>query len=310
MNIKNLIKSQKVRHKIMSLASCVPDWIMLPLQYKILLHRWPNLKEPQRFTEWIQFYKINYRNPVLLKCVDKYAVRKYITDKIGDVFLAKLFQVCSNAHSIEFEKLPNQFVIKTTSGGNGDNVIIVKDKTSINKDKIINSVNSWLSKNYSNTAREWAYSTAASHPLIITEEYLENDSESGLDDYKFLCYNGKFRYLWVDHARYTGHRRGFWNQNLDFLSNIKSDHPTFEKEPQLPTNISEMIKIAEKLAADFPFVRVDLYNIKGRIVFGELTFYPWSGYVQFDPDNFDYKLGKYFPKKIEPIWTKYTNAGK
>ena len=227
----------------------------------------------------------------------------------GGGILTDLYQVCKTAEEIQFNDLPDKFVIKTTSGGNGDNVFIVTDKQRIDIGSIVKTVNGWLSKNYSNTAREWAYTKAARQPQIIVEEYLENDSNEGLDDYKFLCYNGKFRYLWVDKGRYSIHRRGFWNQKLEFLSGIRSDYPTFDKEPILPDNISEMIEIAEKLAADFPFVRVDLYNVKNRIIFGELTFYPWSGYVKFYPDNFDIQLGAFFPKINEKIWTKFTHVG-
>lgn len=253
---------------------------------------------------------MTYRNPTLLDCVDKYAVRQYVTNKLGGVNLTVLYQVCENAEAINLTNLPEKFVIKTTSGGNGDNVLIVKDKTTLNMGEMVRTVNGWLSKNYSNTAREWAYKKAANHPRIIVEEYLENDIEEGLDDYKFLCYNGKFRYLWIDKGRYSNHRRGFWDENLKFLDYVNSDHPSFNDEPELPSNILSMITVAEKLASDFPFVRVDLYNINGRIVFGELTFYPWSGYVKFEPDEFDFSLGRFFPKTEEKIWTKYILAGK
>ena len=132
---------------------------------------------------------------------------------------------------------------------------------------------------------------------MIVEKYLEDDmnQDGSIDDYKFLCFDGKFRYLWIDKNRYSNHKRGFWNENLDFLDDVYSDWPTFEKgEIDLPSNIQQMISFSEKLAEGFPFARVDWYNIKGKIVFGEITFYPWSGYVKFTPDSFDFELGRYF----------------
>lgn len=298
MDIKKIVKSQTIRHKVLKSLGWVPNWLMVRLQYRVILHRWPNLNSPRRFTEWLQIYKIKYRNPLLPICVDKYEVRKYIETKIqGRDILNKLYQVCDRGEEIDFAKLPNKFVIKSTNGGNGDNVLIVKDKDLIDYNKVVKDVNKWLSKNYNTISREWAYCNSSKHPRIIVEKYLENsDENSDLDDYKFLCFNGVVQVLWVDKDRYNNHKRGFWNNKFEFIEDVKSDHPTFLVPPKLPENIEEMRSIAQTLSKDFPFVRVDLYNVKGRIIFGELTFYPWSGYVQFDRDSFDYELGEYFKK--------------
>jgi hypothetical protein len=109
-----------------------------------------------------------------------------------------------------------------------------------------------------------------------------------------MFFNGKFRSLWVDKDRYTDHHRGFWDENLKFLSEVYSDHDTFIIPPALPGCIPEMIKVGEKLSEDFPYARIDLYDVDGKIVFGEITFYPWSGYVKFTPAEFDVQLGLYF----------------
>ena len=276
MNLKHLISSQKIRHRILKLASFIPDKWMLMMQYHIVLSRWPNLKHPKRFTEWIQVYKMCYRNPDMLQCVDKYKVREFVVNRGCKQYLNDLYQICEEAKDIDLKSLPDKFVIKTTDGGNGDNVMIVREK-----------------KNFD----------LAKQSQIINEKLLESDanSDGSIDDYKFLCFDGKFKYLWIDKDRYSNHRRGFWNEQLDFLPDVTSDHPTFEAPPILPANISEMISIAEKLAAGFPFVRVDLYNISGKIIFGELTFYPWSGYVQYTPDTFDFALGNLFK---QTFWAK------
>lgn len=115
-----------------------------------------------------------------------------------------------------------------------------------------------------------------------------------MSDYKLMFFNGKFRSLWIDKDRYTDHHRGFWDENLNFLYDVYSDHETFKTPPDLPSSIKEMIKIGEQLSLDFPYTRIDLYDVQGMVVFGEITFYPWSGYVEFTPSKFDYQLGDYF----------------
>lgn len=304
MDIKKIIKSQKVRHQIMRLGRFLPDRIMLPLQYKLLLHRWPDIDEPKRFTEWIQYYKIHYRNPIMLDCVDKYTVRDQIKNRIGDEYLVNLLQVCKDASEIDFKSLPDKFVIKTTSGGNGDNVLIVRNKAVLDTEKIIKEVNEWLHKDYSDTSREWAYAKASHNPLVLVEEYIEN-SPTSLDDYKFYCFNGKFRFLSIDKDRYFNHTRAYFDDKLEFMPEIKGNYRKLDIAPDLPGNIKNMVQIAEQLAEGFPFVRVDLYNVKGKIYFGELTFYPASGFSPYTPDSFDYELGKFFPDKNAAIWSQF-----
>lgn len=288
--------NKKVKYSIINALSFIPDEIMLRVQYFVKLHRWLHLKKPVRFTEWIQWYKTYYRNEAMLQCTDKYMVRSFVENSLGtNKYLNKLYQVCDNATNIDFDSLPNKFVIKTTDGGNGDNVFICRDKESIDIENTIRIVNGWRHKHYENLSREWAY-TGATNSRIIVEEFLEDEDslDGSIDDYKFLCFNGKFQYLWIDKNRYSDHRRGFWNKELEFLPNIVSDHPTFEVSPSLPNNIIKMIELSEKLSSSFRFARVDWYNIKGKIVFGEITFYPWSGYVKYKPDEFDFELGRCF----------------
>ena len=290
--------NKKIKYAIFNALRFIPDGIMLRAQYFVKLRRWLHLNNPKRFTEWLQWYKAYYRNDEMPQCTDKYLVRDYVKEAFGgEKYLNTLYQVCDKAEEIDFASLPAQFVIKTTDGGNGDNIFICKDKTQIVTTEVVKLVNSWRHKHYENLSREWAY-TGAKDSRIIVEEYLEDEeSEDGsIDDYKLLCFKGKFRYLWIDKNRYSDHRRGFWDENLNFMSNVVSDHPTFDTPPVLPNNIQEMIALSEKLSSKFLFARVDWYNIKGKIIFGEITFYPWSGYVQYTPDSFDYELGQYFER--------------
>ena len=295
MDYKKIIKNQELRFKILRLLHWVPDSLMLWLQYRIKMGFWPDFKHPKRFTEKLQLYKMKYRNPVMGQCVDKYEVRSYVDSKGLGHILNKCYGVYDDANQIDFIKLPNSFVLKTTDGGGGENVIIVRDKNLVDENELKHKLNNWKGRNKIDPGREWAYTQMKSSRIIVEELLCDNSNADGsIEDYKMMCFNGKFKSLWVDKNRYSDHHRGFWDEKLNFLYDVYSDHDTFKVPPPLPENMDEMIRVAEKLSEDFPYARVDLYNIKGRIVFGEITFYPWSGYVKFTPDEFDFLLGAYF----------------
>lgn len=303
MDYKRIIKNQGTRLAILKALSWIPDGIMLPLQYRIKLGRWCSLKNPQRWTEKLQVYKMYYRNPVLHQCVDKYEVRKYVESKGCADNLVKLYGVWDHASEIDFSKLPSSFVLKTTNGGGGLDVELVKDKNTHDLKHTLDFMTASLNKKSGNVGREWAY-TGIKKPRIIAEELLVNteNPEAGVEDFKILCFNGQPWYIIVDKDRYIDHKRNFYSTSWERVS-VTTDHEQFETPYPKPKNFDEMIEVARKLSADFPFVRVDLYNIDGKIYFGELTFYPWTGYVQFTPDEFDFTLGKlmdcssFMPKK-------------
>lgn len=291
---KKIIKSSKMRSKILDLLRFLPDSIMLPIQYRIKLKRKLNLKNPQRFTEKIQWYKINYRNPIMHQCVDKYQVRDYVSNKGLEDILVKLIGKFDSIDDINWSALPDSFVIKTTHGGGGINVVVCKEKNKLDVDDIKGKLKCGREPVKKNTmGREWAY--YGLQPEIIIEELLVNreNPEAGINDYKIFCYNGKAKYIVVDVDRYIGHKRNFYDVNWNNLY-VESDCPKADREIAKPDNLEEMLEMAEKLSKEFPYVRVDLYNVSGKIYFGELTFYPWSGYVQFEPDEFDYLLGEMF----------------
>ena len=288
---KKIISSQKMRFAILRMLKFVPDKAMIKLQYRIKLKRKLNLKDPKRYTEKIQWYKLYYRNPVMMECVDKYGVRKYI-EKMGlGNILNQLYQVVDRPEEINFDQLPDKFVIKTTNGS-GTN-ILVKDKKTLNIAETKKKLNDFLNMAEASAGREWAY--GGSSKKIIVEELLEDNSnkDKGISDYKFLCFNGKPVYVVYDKDRFSDHKRNFYDVNWNYVK-VDSDCPCFEDSVKKPENYEKMVEIASVLSRDFPAVRVDLYNIEGKISFGELTFYPWSGYVQYTPDSFDFELGKYF----------------
>lgn len=292
MDYKKIFRSQKVRFLILKFLSFVPDSVMLRLQYRIKMGLKLNLDDPKRFTEKLQWYKIYHRDPLMGTCVDKYEVRKYIVSKGLENTLNKLYCVCSDPDEIDFAALPDRFVVKTTDGGGGENIFICRDRSSLNVEELKTKLRSWKDKKNVNPGREWAY-TLIKESRYIVEEYLENEvnPEAGISDYKFFCFNGKPHCIAYDIDRYIGHKRNFYDIEWNNL-HVSTDCETFDDNlvPR-PEGLEEMTKVAEILSKDFPFVRVDLYYIKGKVYFGELTFYPWSGYVKFSPQEFDYQLG-------------------
>ena len=297
MDYKKIIRSQKLRFRILGMLSWVPDSVMLRIQYRVKMGRWPDLKHPKRWTEKLQSYKMNYRNPLLGTCVDKYEVRKYIEEKGLPHILTKLYAVYNDVDEIDLSELPESFVLKTTDGGGGLNVVLVNDKRTIDMYNIKKEFKSWMGSFKSGAVplgREWAYSQIKSS-RIVAEELLVNkeNPEAGIEDFKILCFKSEPKYIIVDKDRYIDHKRNFYDLGWNRVS-VTTDHEQFETPYPRPKNFDEMLRIAKVLSEDFPFVRVDLYNLEGKIYFGELTFYPWAGYVQFTPDNFDLELGSYF----------------
>lgn len=274
----------------------LPDKQMLQLEYRIKNGRRLNLTNPVRFTEKIQWYKCYYRNPLMLQCTDKYQVREYVNRKLGtSQYLNNLYLLVDRAEDIDFDSLPEQFVIKTTDGSSGDNVLIVKNKQELDIPQAIKKVNKWRNRRNYVISREWAYRGAGKSQIVV-EQYLKDSSnaDEALNDYKFLCFNGKFQYMWVDKDRYTNHTRCFYDRDFKWIPGIDFEYPASATEFPLPDNVKDMVPIAEKLSEDFPFARIDLYNIQGRIVFGEITFYPGSGFHNTTPDSFDFELGRHW----------------
>lgn len=282
---------KELRFKILHLLKFVPDKQMLQLQYWIKTKRILNLKNPKRYTEKVQWSKLFYRNAKMSICVDKYRVREYLAEKGLEDITVKLYAVYDNPHDVKLKDLPNRFILKTTNGS-GTNVIC-KNKSELDEKKLNEKIEKFFYQTSSSAGREWAYGETV--PRIIVEELLEDPSspDGSVNDYKFLCFNGKPEYIVLDVDRFTNHKRNIYDTQWNDL-HIASDCSCADGIYEPPANLSEMLHIAEQLSKDFPAVRVDLYSISGKVYFGELTFFPWSGYVQFSPDNFDYELGEKF----------------
>ncbi len=294
MDYKKVFRTRGMRSTALKLLRFVPDGMMLRMQYRMKLGRKLNLNEPRRYTEKLQWYKLHYRNPVMRTCVDKYAVRGYVKDKGLEEILVPLIARYDRVEDIDWEALPDQFVIKTSHGGGGLNVIVVPDKSKLDKDEAVRKL-SFTGKHKASRGggREWAYYGIPTG--IVVERLLINreNPAAGINDYKIFCYGGHAKYIIVDVDRYIGHKRNFYDREWNDL-HITSDCPACDREIPRPENLDELLRVAEKLSEDFPYVRVDLYSVDGKVYFGELTFYPWSGYVQYTPDEADFRFGEDF----------------
>lgn len=294
MNYEKVFRSRATRCKVLSLLKFIPDKTMLKIQYRLKLNRKLDLKNPKRFTEKIQWYKLHYRNPILKTCANKFAVREYVKSKGLENTLTELYAHYDNVESIVWDELPEEFIIKTQTGGGGLGIMICHDKSDETRRKIYDKFSfSGTVTGSKGGGREWAYWEIPKG--IVIEQLLVNKQcpEAGINDYKFFCYRGHAKYIVVDVDRYVGHKRNFYDREWNDM-HITSDCAAIDREIPKPDNLDEMLRVAEKLSEDFPYVRVDLYNVDGKVYFGELTFYPWSGYVQYYPDEADFLFGEDF----------------
>ena len=264
----------------------LPDRWYLSLMFRSKMGYWMNWKNPKTFNEKIQWFKLHDRNPLYTNLVDKYEVRKYIAEKLGKEHLVPLLGVWDNPDSINFETMPRQFVLKCTH--DSASVIICKDKAKFDIANAKKKLRNHISINYYYPSREWPYKNIK--PRIIAESFLY-DGTDDLKDYKFFCFNGEVKYIQVDYNRFTDHRRNIydaqWNLQ-DFAIQYPSDKTSIIPPPK---KLEEMKKIAQILSQGIPHVRIDLYNIRGKIFFGECTFFHGASFEKFSPTEWDLKFG-------------------
>jgi hypothetical protein len=274
----------------------LPPEIYVKIYYEYYTGKKLNLNNPIEFNEKIQWLKVYYKNPVLNTLVDKYAVRAYVEQKIGPTYLNELLGVYHSAQEVDFDALPHAFVLKAAHGYNFN--LIVKDKSKLDLKKARLKMFKWMNRNqYWRGGLEWAYKDVK--PKIIAEQFLEEIGKGAIDDYKFHCFNGLPKFIHVDTDRDTVHSRCYYDLNWCRLPfNSKTIRPNITPIER-PQNLEEMLEVSRKLAEGFPFVRVDLYNLNGKILFGEMTFYPGDGRTDFSPDAYNKTIGDMLelPKK-------------
>lgn len=266
----------------------VDDKKYIEMKYYLTMNKELNLENPETFNEKLQWLKLYDRNPEYTNMVDKYEAKKYVANIIGEEYIIPTLGVWEKFEDIDFEKLPNQFVLKPihTSG----NVFICKDKNKIDYKKLKKEVNQWLKRKYYYLHREWPYKNVK--PKIIAEKYMGTTKQKELIDYKFFCFNGTPRYMYISEGliNHSTAKMSFVDMNYN-LSFSRNDYKTFERLPPKPINFEKMQELAKSLSNGIPFIRVDFYEIEGKIYFGELTFYPGAGYIPFEPEEYDKILG-------------------
>jgi hypothetical protein len=277
---------QYLRTTIGKSLELLPNRLFLHLFYYRAQGERLNLKNPLKYTEKIQWLKLNGNLERFAKYVDKYTVREYIEKKIGAKYLVPLLGVYDSYDQIPFDTLPNQFVLKGTHGC-GYN-FICRDKSAIDHKTLKITFDHWLREAFYKQEREMQYKPCT--PRIVCEKYLEDES-GGLCDYKFSCSNGEPKIVQFDIDRFGNHREAM----LDISwkpSGVSAHFVGAVETPKKPDNLDEMLGLARKLSSDFPFVRVDLFSVGKKVYFGELTFTPGSGRVKFTPETADVELGQ------------------
>lgn len=269
----------------------IPDDIYLRIVYKLRTNKTLNLKKPITFNEKIQWLKINDRKEKYSILVDKYTVRNYIADRLGEEYLIPLLGVYQNFSEINFSTLPKRFVLKPTHTS-GD-VYICKNKDELDFEELEKIIDKWMRKDYFWLHREWPYKNVK--PKIICEEYMIDNYNKDLIDYKFMCFNGEVKCVFVcqDRNSSEGLKIDIYNKEWDLLPFQRPSHPNSNKKLEKPKNYKKMIEFAEILSKGFYFLRVDFYEINQKIYFGELTFYPGAGFEEFSPEDSNLLLGEW-----------------
>ena len=262
------------------------DYNYIRKDYKRRFGRDINLNKPETYTEKLQWMKLFYRHKDMPICSDKYLVREYINSKGLSHLLNELYGVCEEVDNINFDELPNKFVAKATHGSSWN--LICTDKSSLDWNKWKGIMRSWLKLNLFVFGREWNYKELK--PKIIIEKFIEQDP---LIDYKFMCFNGEPKYIQVNNDYEGVHYLDIYTINWEKVNFTYKNYPLSNHLLKKPIQLKEMIELAIFLSKDFPFVRVDFYNVDGEIIFGEMTFFPGGGLTPLVPfeNNYDFILG-------------------
>ncbi len=277
----------------------VPRKILLIRNYKKKLGRKPNLKNPQTFSDKLAWYILYYRDEKMRICTDKAAVRDYMKDiGMGDL-LNECYGVYERVEDIDWESLPQKFVLKHTLSGEGKGIILVYDKNSLDLEEIKKTLHTWVDTPPIKKARAGLWVFENRKPRILAEKLLIEDENDDLPDYKFFCFSGRLYCSYLIRNSTTKTNRhdgelGILDRDFRLLPATDADFNPITEQPEKPKNYEKMVEIAEKLSEPFPHVRVDLYNLDGKIIFGELTFFTNTGPNNHVPESFEYELGEQF----------------
>lgn len=277
---------------IFKIGRFIPDRVWIQIKYRQWFGKFCNLKNPQTYNEKLQWLKLYDHRPEYTAMVDKYAAKQYVAERIGEEYVVPVVGgPWKHFDEIDFDRLPDQFVLKTTHDCGG--VVICKDKAKLDKASAKDLLERHLKNNYYLTNREWPYKNV--EPRIFAEQYLvDNDGSDQLSDYKMFCFDGVPKLLMIASDRQKAEETKFdfydmQGQHLDLLNG----HPNADVMPECPKNYKRMQELAAVLSKDYPHIRVDFYEHCGRLYLGELTLYHWSGMVPFKPASWDKTLGEW-----------------
>lgn len=295
--IKKVIKNPKYLFIILSYFGFfkrMDDKRYLQIVYRIRTGQDLDIDHPKSFNEKLQWLKLYDRKPEYTTMVDKYAVKKYVADIIGEQYIIPTLGVWDHFEDIDFDKLPNKFVLKCTHDSGG--LVICRDKSKFNVKIAKRKITKSLKRSFFYLGREYPYKDVK--PRIIAEKYMEDSGTTDLKDYKIMCFNGRVRCSFVCSERSEHLKVTFYDSDWKRMP-FERHYPASKEDIPKPENYDKMVELAEILSKDIPFVRVDFYEINGHIYFGELTFYPGAGFEEFTPDKWDKVLGDWIvlPKK-------------
>lgn len=283
------MSSNKFLKNVKYFMRFVPDATYIQLYYFAHFKKFCNLKNPVTYNEKLNWLKLNYHDPLLTELVDKSKAKKYVAKIIGKEYIIPTLGIWDNFDEINFDELPQSFVLKCTHDSEG--VVIVKDKENFDKSAAKIKLEKSLSQNFFYIGREWPYKNVK--PRILAEKYMEDASLHELRDYKFFCFSGVPKIMFIASDRAKGTTK-FDYFDMDFKHlQIRQKYPNSKKKIIKPQNFELMKNFATELSKSFPHVRVDFYDINGKLYFGELTFYHFSGFTPFHPSTWDNILGSW-----------------
>ena len=281
--------NQTVKELGKKVVALLPTKMWLSYKFKRKFGYSMDWKNPKTYSEKLQWLKVYDKNPLYTKLVDKCEVKKYIADVIGEQYVIPTLGVWDNFDDVDFDSLPDQFVLKCTHDSGG--IAIVKDKATFNKEKVRKQFKIAMARNPYNTNREWPYKNVK--PRIIAEQYMENEATHDLRDYKFFSFDGETRAMFIATERGSEIEEtkfDFFDMDYNHLD-FRNGHPNADVLPEKPQCFDEMHALADKLSSGIPQVRVDFYEVNGRVYFGEMTFFHWSGLKPFEPAEWDRTFG-------------------
>lgn len=287
---RNIINPRGLAIKLVARLSpfIKSDRLYLSLRYRLFMGRPLNLKNPQSFNEKLNWMKIYYHVPIFTKLVDKFEAKKIVANLIGEEYIIPTLGVWNNVDDIDFEKLPESFVLKCTHDSGG--LIVCKNKSKLDISETKKKLSKALKNNYYLISREWGYKNVPAR--IIAEQYMEDSKTHALNDYKFFCFNGDVRLLFVATDRSSEVKFDFFDSEFKHLD-IHNAHPWSRDKIEKPSTFEKMKEVAAKLSAGYPFMRIDLYEVDGKVYFGEYTLYHYGGTIPFEPESIDYHMGSW-----------------